>query len=283
MKHAYLIIAHHNFDQLQILVNLLDDCRNTLFIHIDKKSDMPTIHSKVSDVIMIKKRIDTIWGDVSQIETELCLLNEACNHGNYDYYHLLSGVDLPIKSCDYIDNFFIKNKGKEFVGFSDSVHGERINQFHLLTKYNRTPGYIGAFIRRVGRCLEYLLNKSIKRSYVDCKKGSNWFSITDDFCRYLLERKSEILRRYRYTHCGDEFFLQTTLWNSPFRDNIYDLANEFNSCCREIDWTRGTPYVYKADDFEMLMNSKKLFARKFDIKEDAHIIKKIVDTIQDEN
>ena len=34
---------------------------------------------------------------------------------------------------------------------------------------------------------------------------------------------------------------------------------------REIDWIRGNPYVWGAssDDFKMLTNSDKLFARKF--------------------
>ncbi len=36
-KHAYCIIAHNNFNQLQILIDMLDDARNDIFVHIDKK------------------------------------------------------------------------------------------------------------------------------------------------------------------------------------------------------------------------------------------------------
>lgn len=36
-KHAYLIMAHQNFEQLAILLELLDDIRNDIFIHVDKK------------------------------------------------------------------------------------------------------------------------------------------------------------------------------------------------------------------------------------------------------
>lgn len=36
-KHAYLIIAHNNWEQLKKLILLLDDCRNDIFLHIDKK------------------------------------------------------------------------------------------------------------------------------------------------------------------------------------------------------------------------------------------------------
>lgn len=46
MKHAYLILAHSNFDQLQILLNLLDYPDNDFFIHIDKKSKLPQMPFK---------------------------------------------------------------------------------------------------------------------------------------------------------------------------------------------------------------------------------------------
>ena len=38
MKHAYMIIAHTNFQQLQTLIDLLDDERNDIYLHIDKKA-----------------------------------------------------------------------------------------------------------------------------------------------------------------------------------------------------------------------------------------------------
>ena len=37
MKHAYLIIAHNNFYILEKLIKLIDDKRNDIYIHIDKK------------------------------------------------------------------------------------------------------------------------------------------------------------------------------------------------------------------------------------------------------
>lgn len=37
MKHAYLIIAHHEFEILKKLVQAIDDERNDIYIHFDKK------------------------------------------------------------------------------------------------------------------------------------------------------------------------------------------------------------------------------------------------------
>ena len=37
-KHAYLIMAHNNPYILKKLLNLIDDKRNDIYLHIDKKS-----------------------------------------------------------------------------------------------------------------------------------------------------------------------------------------------------------------------------------------------------
>lgn len=37
-KHAYCIMAHGNWQQLQLLINALDDVRNDIYLHVDKKA-----------------------------------------------------------------------------------------------------------------------------------------------------------------------------------------------------------------------------------------------------
>ena len=36
-KHAFLIMAHNQFDLLEMLIKLLDDAENDFYIHIDAK------------------------------------------------------------------------------------------------------------------------------------------------------------------------------------------------------------------------------------------------------
>ena len=57
-KHAYLILAHSEPEILGILVSLLDDERNDIFIHIDKKSniiDFSNVKTDRSDLYFLKK------------------------------------------------------------------------------------------------------------------------------------------------------------------------------------------------------------------------------------
>jgi len=37
MGHAYLVAAHHQMQLLQILLHLIDDERNEIYLHVDKK------------------------------------------------------------------------------------------------------------------------------------------------------------------------------------------------------------------------------------------------------
>ena len=38
LKHAYLIMAHNEWEMLRALLEALDDSRNDIYLHIDKKA-----------------------------------------------------------------------------------------------------------------------------------------------------------------------------------------------------------------------------------------------------
>ena len=78
-KHAYMIIAHNEFDLLEILVRLLDDPRNDIYIHIDAKVkdfDFKSFQAltQYSRLRFTPRRISATWGDFSLVNTELLLL-----------------------------------------------------------------------------------------------------------------------------------------------------------------------------------------------------------------
>ncbi len=210
----------------------------------------------------------------------------AKSQGDYDYYHLLSGVDLPLKTQTYIHSFFEKNRGKEFVGVSFSAYNEwdkeqKTKYYYLGEKYIKPNDIKGKIIRKmVFRFVSLQVKLHITRQYdVNLYKGPNWFSITDSFLSYVLQNKALILKRFSHTLCPDEIFLQTELMNSSFKDNVYDINDQFHSCMRLIDWHRGTPYVWQSKDFEELMRSDRLFARKFS-SGDMEIVEKLLMTLR---
>lgn len=66
MKHAYCILAHNEPELLKVLVSLLDDVRNDIYIHLDKMADISkySVLTSKSSVYFIP-RIKVLWGDLS--------------------------------------------------------------------------------------------------------------------------------------------------------------------------------------------------------------------------
>ena len=285
MKHAFLIIAHDNYEQLNFLISLLDNQLNDIYIHIDKKSPPPPcfkVNKSKLFIIDAEESIDVRWGDVSQIQCEMLLYEKAFSSNSvYSYYHLLSGYCLPIKSMKYIHSFFDLNKGFNFIGFGQYQEErflDRIEKRHYLTKmYRETCYFKRIFVKIIRVIIEMFVNAiliSKRDKSLTYKKGANWCSLTEDFVEYLVANKSRILKHYNRSYCADEVYKQTLMWNSRFKNTIYDCSDEFNGCMRLIDWDRGRPYVWgnEIKDYSIIRNSKCLFARKFHIQKYPQMI-----------
>lgn len=269
MKHAFLIMAHNNIEILNTMLHLLDNVENDIFIHIDKKTKHYHIwKGNKSLIIILNKRFNIKWASNSQIKLELYMFTEAFKHGPYLYYHLLSGVDMPIKSNKYIHDFFNKNYGKEFVGFVpiEVMKKEKFKvlNYHFFTKHLKDK--TSRWTKLHWKLIDFQIKHGISRKPLhEYRKGSNWVSISNNFVNYLISNKKRILKEYRFTFGCDEIFLQTELWNSPYRNSIFDIDDEYNSSVRKIDWKRGSPYIWKESDYQELMSSNAIFARKFDL------------------
>lgn len=184
------------------------------------------IQNKKSRFLSHWKSIKVYWGDISLVKAEYLLFETALKNGTYVYYHLLSGTDLPIKSQDYIHEFFHKNSGKEFVGFWQNAAHQRdlerkVFRYYFFTQRLKDKGNllheITSLIRNAVLALHKISNYRRKTTF-EFKKGGQWVSITENAVSYLLQYKSTILKRMKYTLCPDEIFIQTLLWNSPFRE-----------------------------------------------------------------
>lgn len=289
-KHAYLIMAHNKFDMLCHLLKLLDDERNDIYLHIDLKAkDVPYEEIKKSvnlSKLTIVKRIDVIWGSFTQIECEMELIKSATNNGEYQYLHLLSGLDLPIKSQDEIHNFFDEYNGKEFLDIeiedNDRHTRARCRYYWLFQKYNarHSKKTIFNLLEGISVRIQRTLKLSRISDEIEIKKGANWFSITGAFAKYIVSLDEKIKKHFKYTFCADEVFMQTILYNSDFRKNLFISTDGDPVNRRLIDWKRGNPYVFRKEDIDMIKNSNCLFARKFDNDIDSDIISEIDELIE---
>ena len=277
-KHAYLVMAHNNFSQLQTLLSLLDDPRNDIYLHVAKRAAalcpdaLKTQHSK----LIFVDRIRVNWGGHSQIACELMLLKAAAEKG-YMYYHLLSGADLPIKPQREIHAFFDREFPHNFIEFDHKAMAsgsflDRIETYHFLHDYvGRNTGFPAGILRRLETASLWLQNRlGVKRrQFIPAYKGTNWFSITHELAQHVLTQEPLIKKQFYRTVCADEVFLHSIVMASSCRETVVD------TCLREIDWVRGDPYVYRAEDVDALLRSENLFARKFDERIDRAAIEKL--------
>lgn len=293
-KHAYLILCHDQWELLQILLKLLDDERNDIFIHVDKKSkfDPATVNVCKKSKVILTERIRVQWGGYSVVKATMNLLKIATENGHYDYYHLLSGHDLPLKSQDEIHKFFDEYQGKEFISLKPCDHMERVKYYYPMQDCLSELGVLGKIWKNTIRKISLAVQKVVGIDRVKGSEftkwgiGSQFFDITDSFAMLLLDNSNLIYKTFHLGYCVDELFVQTIFLHFQFsRDICRFIQNPesknqyfdsiFLDVNRAIDFYRGTPYVYKQGDFRSLVESKCLFARKFDLDTDRVIVKMI--------
>jgi len=291
VRHAWMIIAHNNFPILEKLLRFLDSENADVFIHIDakvKNFDFDAFRSlpRRSSVTFVERH-SISWGDFSMVEAELSLLRAAVP-GRYDYYHLLSGVDVPIKTREYIEGYFQENNNINYVNFSHpeiSKHDRWRVQFYFpFQRFNIRKVWLRRFLRNASIAAQLILGVDRTRKYpagTAFQKGTQWFDITRSLAEYILSREDWIRETFRSTYCPDELVVQTLVASSPFRDtlrpNAYD--GKHRNCCRYLDWKRGNPYVFTETDFDELIQTDPacLFARKFDYASHPEIVDRLFD------
>ncbi|MDR1581805.1 MAG: beta-1,6-N-acetylglucosaminyltransferase [Prevotellaceae bacterium] len=121
MTFAYLILVHKNPNQVLRLVNILT-ANNTYFvIHVDKKTDETLFKSIIGsreNVFFCECRKIVKRGGFSVTKAIMELIREMIVHiGFPDYVHLMSGQDFPLKSNEYIFDYFERHRGTNFLEY----------------------------------------------------------------------------------------------------------------------------------------------------------------------
>lgn len=361
-KHAYLIMAHANFEELAFLLEMLDDPRNDLFVHIDRKAsfsaeDGQRLRSAVSGSrLFFTLRTDVRWGDYSQIACEMLLFRTAQRQAEkdaqgadaasakrvaegvgsagqafdwagdgeavaagvsrsesaaggvkekkgsatvrgvavcYDFYHVLSGQDLPIASQGEIHAFFDGNRSNNFLSLvsgelREKTHVEdRIRYDYHFSRHTDKAAQ-NKFEREFFNHLNKLDLKIQRRRGVDRLRGfygevgyaSNWLSLNGATVQALLKNEKWIERVFRNSYCADELFVPTfliragltdTIWH---REPVHDRPDELQGNLRYINWWEKDaplPYTWTGRDLERLEYAASLghlWARKFDVTKD---------------
>lgn len=276
MKHGFLISAYKNGKTISEQINLLDSSDSYFYIHIDKKSPLfedeaiQNLKTK-ENVIFLADRIKVYWGGFSHLQAIIYLIREALKNKELHYLHLMSDSCCPIKSRNEIFDFFENNSGKEFIEFiqlpSPNWAGgglNRITQYHLHDFINlksklkrRIEKYFVKLQQLVG------IKRTLPTNFTTFYGGCTWWTLSRNFLDYAInyiDNNPGFYKRFKHSFCAEEILIHTLLLNSPFRENVV------NDNLRYIDWENrngNRPANLDETDLPILLNSEKLFARKF--------------------
>jgi hypothetical protein len=282
MRIAYLILVHKSPLQLERVLNALDHPAFDYFIHLDKKADLaPFVYlAKRDRVYFIQNNVKVFWGRYSLVQATLNGIVEVLEAGKYDYVHVMSAQDFPIKPASFIYQYLLERRGTEFITcMRETDNHEWWKDAALHTwKYHfhnwRIPGKYR---------LEALANRLMAARLLPARKypidghevvgHSQWFTITGASAAYMLKflkEHPEVVRFFKYVWGADELIFSTVVYNSPFRDKIEDNLVY-------VDWSEKTPNpkLLTSRDWPALMASDRLFARKFDIEKEEAIVSRL--------
>jgi len=286
MKQAFLILAHKNPVQLERLVTYLVNKDCVVLIHIDRKSisEFNDFRKKYGsdDRIRIYSEYKVYWGSFNQIRASHLLLEESLKHFKFDYVHLISGQDLPVKKMDELNEFLMKGNGQDFAHIFDSEKsntwagdgGTERMRLYWITDYADSFKF---FFSKVNVLIHFIQKtfKLYRKINFKMNGGTNWFSLsrtTAEGVVSYVNKNPDFLRHFKNTRCADEIFLSSILLNAGLEKKVN------SNYLRFIDWQTGPEYprTFRKEDFERLKSVQNVFfARKFDEKTDNFIIDQV--------
>lgn len=229
------------------------------------------------------------------IQATLNMLQEAYCSKKFDYYWLCSGQDFPLKTPKEIVLYFQNYWDKNFVGLISSAN----YLDHKKNSYDkRNDLYFPRFLmgrNKKARLLKRILievsggwnhtfpifERRGRFGQMDFYYGPQWWAITNAFAGWLFKYLKDnpwYMEGYCNSLTPDESFFQTLLMMSPYKDTQHDYLHY-------IDWSErpgkpsNSPNTLTLADYDKMMESGYLMARKFDMDVDKGIIYKLMKDI----
>jgi len=284
MKIAYVILAYKYPEQLSRLINILRSERSAFFVHIDKKVDISGFRSALgsgADDIVFLRRENSSWGSVGSVKAVLNGIRQVLDSSiKFDYIYVMSGQHYPIKTIQFIEEFFGKDTDKSHIQcmkLPDGCWGkeggmDRISRYHPMFLRNR---HLFKITQLCLRYLNFVLPPKTFPPYIKTYYGGEFmFGFNRYTAKYIMtftENHPDFIDFFKYVICADEIFFQTLLMNS---DDEKVLSNIVNTNLTYVDWSGPppNPAILKRGDFDKLLSTDKLFARKFDTTVDSKIL-----------
>ena len=282
MKLAFLISAHTDAPQLARLVKALP-ASSIFYIHIDQKAELSVFEQALKGddrVRFLAHRVNVVWGSLNEVEYQMELIRAALNEDtHFDYLVTLSGMDYPLWSKERITAFFQEANGQEYLCGTDITWQDRPSRLYRQYRFlAQKPWKNGSLKSKFRVALRHLVSAAGIRKPLKFKaggkeyrlyKGAAWWAITPGLASFVLKQWDEngaLVKYFRTSFCPAETFIQTVVFNSERKARCLEQAGAWES----LEALTPLTYIYyhpviktlTEEDYDALMHSHKMFARK---------------------
>lgn len=297
MRIAYLILCHKDPQHIARLVNKITDDNADAFIHIDVEVD-DTQFKQLLDrneyVYFVKDRIKPYWGGFSAVEATMKLIDLANDTGIYDRYILLQGADYPLKSNNYILNFFENNRDIEFIKGVETTNSKN---YYLYSK-SRMYWFFDKknFWRKILNRLNRITRLKTRKGYVVVNNekynifwGAAQWALTREcieYISYFYKNNINFNRYFKHVFPVDETYFHTIVLNSKFRNKANLIKEESVGGLESMSNLHYFEYpdlikVFTEEDYDFLIKKDCLFIRKT-TTEKSSILLDMIDKVTEE-
>uniref|UniRef100_A0A8C5Q9L6 Glucosaminyl (N-acetyl) transferase 2 (I blood group) n=1 Tax=Leptobrachium leishanense TaxID=445787 RepID=A0A8C5Q9L6_9ANUR len=271
---AYIMVVHKDFPMFERLFRAVYMPQNIYCIHVDVKASSSFLNAveKLSgcfpNVLLASKTEPVVYAGISRLLADInCMKDLVRSEIPWKYVINTCGQDFPLKT------------NKEIIHHLKIFYGKNITPGVLppghaipRTKYVHREDIVHSFVRRVN------VIKPPPPHNITIYFGSAYVALTREFSKFILEdqRAIDLLTWSKDTYSPDEHYWVTLNRMADFPGCMPDAKWEGN--LREIKWSddktnegchghyvRGV-CIYGTGDLKWLLNSKSMFANKFQWK-----------------
>ncbi len=279
---AFLISAHTDAPHLRRLICSLPK-EADFFVHVDAKVDIQPFLDATQglNVHFISKRTDIMWGSFGQVMYQMNLIHEALSSTkHFDYLISISGLEYPLWKNSRILEEIENNNGKEYL-FATCMSDKNQDSTKLYREYRFFNIYAwkyGTLKSKFRVAIRHIVNLlGIKKKLtIPCNgkkfklyKGGSWWGITNELATYvwyIYSHEKKFVNYFKTAFAPDETFIHTIACNTVFSQNCNIIDNKSTSL-EELSPLTYIEYgkeikVLTEEDFDVLINSNKMFCRK---------------------
>jgi hypothetical protein len=274
MRHAFLILAHDNGDQLAALVDRLAPAGSgdRVLVHIDARSALwrrtrGAFLAGNPCVEVIARPVAVRWGHSSTVAAVRLLLRLALA-GGFDLAHLMSGSHWPVVSAAEIAATY--DGSTCHIEALPGLQEDRMQRVWLDARWLERRGatrwrrLLAGGLRRLSK----LLPARRSRPWGPWHKGETWWSLPRDACVAVLPELDRAIHSGRLigTVNADEHVIPTIM-ASRFPERI-----GAERCFVRWDAASSSPETLTAADWPNVVASGAWFARKLSAEQDGFFL-----------